>query len=246
MADQRTGSYEPGTVQVPYGGTDRVIEEPTQTLTRTAVRSGPGFYPGTETGENVMPVRDRVQWGPIVAGLASALTAMIVFTVLGLAIGASALEPSAAGEDIGRWAAFWGGISAVVSFFIGGWVAAKTAAVGGQFAGLMNGLMVGAAGLALILWLTGIGLGNLFGTIGTNVGEIADAVQAETGITTTDAQDQAAEAAADVESTARNSFDEIEDGAWMTLGGLVLALGAAALGGLVGYNKRRDLIEGTG
>lgn len=36
----------------------------------------------------------------------------------------------------------------------------------------MNGLMVGAAGLLFIIWLTASGLGNLFGTIGATVGSV--------------------------------------------------------------------------
>ena len=250
MDSQRTGStYEAGHGDGSVGaGIDPVVTATTPPVGRAETRLE-GVRPATQVGENVPTARNRVQWGPIVAGLLSAIASMIVLTVLGLAIGASALEPTAPGEEIGRWAAVWGGISAIVSFFIGGWIAAKTAAVGGQFAGLMNGLMVGASGLALILWLTGTGLGNLLGTVGTNIGDIANVAQQETeeqGVTATGVQSQAADVAANVETTARNSFDEIEDGAWGTLGGLVLALGAAALGGLVGYNKRRDLIEGTG
>ncbi len=42
----------------------------------------------------------------------------------------------------------------------------------GTFAGLLNGLCVGIAGLLLIIWLTASGLGNLFGTIGTTVGSV--------------------------------------------------------------------------
>jgi hypothetical protein len=35
----------------------------------------------------------------------------------------------------------------------------------------------------------------------------------------------------------------VKDAAWGTLGGLLLALGAATLGGLVGANSRSDLRE---
>jgi len=229
--------------------TDNTGVIPDRVVGRTSVVRRGAVHEETQVGENVMTARNRVQWGPIVAGLLSAIASMLVLTVLGVAIGASAFEPRSSGETIGTSAAIWGAVSAIVSFFIGGWVAAKTAAVGGHFAGLMNGLMVGAAGLALILYLTGSGLGNLFGTIGANIGDIATVAQDEAeqqGVTADEAQSEADAAAADLEATARGSFDEIEDAAWGTLGGLVLALGAAGLGGLVGYNKRRDLIEGTG
>ena len=228
MDNQRTGTvYETGqsdggVATAPVGG-------------RTEFRPG-GFYPGTTTGEDVMTVRNRVQWGPIIAGLLTTVASMLVLSVLGLAIGSSAFEPRDSGETIGTAAAIWGAASAIISFFIGGWVAAKTAAVGGGFGGLMNGLMVGATALALILYLTGTGLGNLFGTIGANLGDIANVAQ-DTG---------GANAVAGATDNATQAFTDAEEGAWGTLGGLVLALGASALGGLVGHNKRRDLIEGTG
>jgi len=238
METQRSGSYEPGTMQATVTDGGRVHGDApaygTQPLTT--------YSSAIQTGENVMPVRNRVQWGPIVSGLLTAIVTMLVMTVLGIALGASVLDRTAPGEENSTWAAVWGGISAIVSFFVGGWVAAKTAAVGGPFAGLINGFMVGAAGLALILWLTGTGLGNLFGTIGANIGDIANVAQdqAQAG------QAQADPAAANAEQNARSSFDELRNSAWGTLVGLLLALGAAALGGYLGHNKREDLLRGTG
>ena len=157
---------------------------------------------------------------------------MLILTVLGLAIGLSAFEPGE-GDGLGTAAGIWGAVSAVIAFLVGGWVAAKTAAVGGEGSGLLNGLMVGVTALAPILWLTSTGLGNLLGTVGTNIGEIAAIVQ-----------DQGAQQ--DAQQTLTSSYDEAEKGAWGTLVGLLLALGASAVGGLLGHNTRRELIAGTG
>jgi hypothetical protein len=126
----------------------------------------------TSVGENVLAVRNRVQWGPIIAGVLAAIVAFLLLTILGFALGASVLDPANTAGQIGTWAAVWGAISAIVSFFLGGWIAARTAAVDGAFAGVINGLMVGAAGLLFIIWLTASGLGNLFGTIGATVGSL--------------------------------------------------------------------------
>jgi hypothetical protein len=126
----------------------------------------------TSVGENVLAVRNRVQWGPIIAGVLAAIVAFLLLTILGFALGASVLDPANTAGQIGTWAAVWGAISAIVSFFLGGWIAARTAAVDGAFAGVINGLMVGAAGLLFIIWLTASGLGNLFGTIGATVGSV--------------------------------------------------------------------------
>jgi hypothetical protein len=96
----------------------------------------------------------------------------LLLTILGIALGASVLDPANTAGEIGTWAAVWGAITAIVSFLFGGWIAARAAVVEGTFAGLLNGVSVGIAGLLLIIWLTASGLGNLFGTIGSTVGSV--------------------------------------------------------------------------
>lgn len=125
-------------------------------------------------GTNVVPVRNRVQWGPIIAGVVAAIVSFLLLTILGIALGASVLDPANTAGEISQWAAVWGAITAVIAFFIGGWIAARSSAVDGTFAALLNGLMVGATGLLLIIWLSASGLGNLFGTIGSAVGSVAN------------------------------------------------------------------------
>lgn len=158
--------------------------------------SGLRNAPVSVVGENYVPIRNRVQWGPIVAGIATAIVTFLLLTILGFALGASVLEPANSAGEIGTWAAVWGAISAVLAFLVGGWIAARTAAVDGSFAGLMNGLMVGAGGLLFIIWLSASGLGNLFGTIGSTVSQVANvaattapAAQEATGATAGEAGD---------------------------------------------------------
>jgi len=251
MDSQRTGTYEPATGAVPTG--DRITGD-NYPITRTVSTSGPPV----ETGENVMTVRNRVQWGPIIAGLAAALAVFLLLTVLGIAIGASVLGPRDTSKDIGTWAAVWGAISAILSFFIGGWLAAKTAAVGGSFSGLVNGLMVGTTGLILLLWLTGSGLGNLFGTVSSNLGDIINVAQNQAqsqGVSGQQAQNQAQQQATQTQQQASQAvaqadnpktFDRVKKSAFSTFLGLLLPLVAASLGGYLGHNQRRDFIEGTG
>ncbi len=192
-------------------------------------------------------VKNRVQFGPILAGVLTAIATLLILTVLGLAIGSSALEPREVGDGIGTAAAIWGIASALVAFFLGGWVAAKTAAVAGAGSGLINGVMVGAAILVIILWLTGSGVSAIVGTIGSNLGDITSLVTEEAGGT-----DQAAQEAESVQADAEAqvaeidpnaAFDTVKNGAWGTLAGLVLPLVAAGAGGLLGHNDRRDVIQ---
>ncbi len=189
--------------------------------------------------------RNRVQWGPIVAGVLSALGTLLILAVLGVAIGASALEPRDSGESIGTAAAIYGAISAIVAFFIGGFVAAKTAAVTGGGAGGINGLMVGFTIFAIVLYLTGAGIGNIVGTLGSNISDLTSIAQ-DQGVTTQDAEQAADAAQEQAEQVDPNAaFQAVEDSAWWTLLGLVIPLAAAAAGGVVGNNSRRDLIENT-
>jgi hypothetical protein len=197
-----------------------------------------GSHSGTQVGENVMPVRNRVQWGPIIAGVLTSIATLLILSVLGLAIGASVFEPRDAGESIGTGAAIWGALSAIVAFFLGGWVAAKTAAVGGPGSGMINGLMVGATILALLLWLVGSGIASIVGAIGSNIVDIANLAQ-DQGQTAQQAQQQAQTA------DPQQAFENVRDSAWGTLAGLLLPLIAAAVGGYLGHNTRRELIEGT-
>lgn len=208
------------------GGVDRVGHQ-TQVVAHDAVQ-----------------VKNRVQFGPILAGVLTAITTLLILSVLGLAIGASALEPRDAGESMGTAAAIWGIVSAIIAFFLGGWVAAKTAAVAGAGSGLINGLMVGAAIIALILWLTGSGVSALIGTLGSNIGDIVNVVQDE-GASTQDAQQQVDQAQEQVEQIDPNAaFNTVKDAAWGTLVGLIVPLVAAGAGGLLGKNERDEVIQG--
>ena len=172
--------------------------------TRATVRTGTA----TSVGENVLAVRNRVQWGPIIAGVLAAIMAFLLLTILGFALGASVLDPANTAGEIGTWAAVWGAISAIVSFFIGGWIAARTAAVDGAFAGVMNGLMVGAAGLLFIIWLTASGLGNLFGTIGSTVGSVLNVAAATVPAAQDAANVNAGQAGNAVEETTGINVDD--------------------------------------
>jgi hypothetical protein len=190
--------------------------------------------------DDVVEVKNRVQFGPIIAGVLTAIATLLILTVLGLAIGSSALEPRDAGQGLKFGAAVWGIASALIAFFLGGWVAAKTAAVAGAGSGMINGLMVGAAIIALVLWLTGSGVSAILGTVGSNLGDITDIAQSQ-GTSTQDAQAQAEQQVSEIDPA--QAFDTVRDSAWGTLAGLVIPLAAAGLGGLVGHNKRRDVIQ---
>lgn len=188
--------------------------------------------------------KNLVQWGPIIAGVATTIAAMLVFTVLGLALGASVLEPREAGEDLGLWAGIWGAVTALISFFLGGFVAARSASVFGGGAAVLNGFLVAASMMIVVLYMIGTGLGGLFGTFGSNIGDIANLAQ-DQGVTQEVSQEDVEQAADDATeeaaAVADDAFDAAEGAAWGTFTGIALVHLASAIGGMVGSNSRGDI-----
>ncbi len=113
---------------------------------------------------------DLVRWGPIIAGIFAALSTLAALTVLGIAIGAASFDPGDQASSFGIGAGIWGAISALISFGVGGWLAARTAAVGGNSNGILNGAMVWFVTIPLLMYLLGSGIGALLGTAGSVVG----------------------------------------------------------------------------
>src|SRR5919205_1194083 len=160
--------------------------------------------------------RDRVHWGPIVAGLLTALTSLLLLSLLGLAVGLTTVNAGTAAAqggpppDAGRNSAIWAAVSGVLSFLIGGYVAGRTAAIFRRNWGMLNGALVFMLAVPLILWLAGQGPGTILGSLGNLSGALAS----NPSVT------QAAEGG-------RNT-------AWGALAGSLVALAASTLGGWLG------------
>ena len=180
--------------------------------------------------------RDRVRFGPVVAGLLTALTALLLLGLLGLALGLTAADGT---DSPGLFSAVWGAVTGLVAFLLGGYVAGRTAAVFDRRWGALNGALVFMLGVPLTLWLAGQGLGFAVGTLGDFVGALnVDPGQLQGAAQGTAGQVQGAAqrvTPVDVAQTA----EAARNGAWGTLLGSALALGAGALGGWLG--TRRDL-----
>ena len=192
--------------------------------------------------------RDRVRWGPIMAGLATALTSLLMLSLLGLAIGLTVVnagDAAAQGDapaGLGRNSAIWGAISALIAFFLGGWVAGRSAAVFNRGWGALNGALVFLIAVPVILWFASMGLGTVLGTLGSFAGSL----NPDPG-TTQSVAEQARQAAQNTQpievaraaETARNT-------AWGTLLGMAIGLGASALGGVLGTRRELEVHPRTG
>lgn len=111
--------------------------------------------------------RDRVRWGPIWAGLMTALTTFLLLELLAYGIGLVGIN-TAGGGQTNAWVS---AIIGLIAFFLGGWVAEASSSARGTGAGLLNGFLVWALGTTLILAFSVFGLSSLFGAVGNAVGQ---------------------------------------------------------------------------
>lgn len=206
--------------------------------------------------------KDLVRWGPVIAGLFAALATLATLTVLGLAIGLSAYNAGDPASNFGIGAGIWGAISALISFFVGGWMAGRTSALRGTKSGILNGAMVWFVAIPLLLYLLGNGIGTVVRTAGNVAGSAAQAAGSAAGAAAGQAADNpAAQATAQAgtsnlgqaaQATAQALGDQVTPGrveeaantagnaAWGTLLSLGLAAAAAIAGGYAGARPGKD------
>ena len=80
--------------------------------------------------EAMVQPQDQVRWGPIWGGVITTVATLIFLSVLGLAIGLTVFGPEG-GPGVTVAGAVWGVIITLAAFFLGGYVAGRTAAVSG-------------------------------------------------------------------------------------------------------------------
>lgn len=220
-----------------------------------------------------VPLRDRVRWGAIIAGVVTAFAVLLFLTTIGIALGLSALGGDNDTSGWGTTAGIYGAITLLLAFFVGGWIAARAAAPSPELNGVFNGFLTGAAILLLLLWLattaiTGA-LGFFAGTVTDLAGAAANVAPAVTDTVDPGAVGEVApaveEAAEDPNAAVTEVTEQVEEvipedpaavaaevaseniapGAWGTAIAMLLALVAASLGGLVGQNQERDRLPGS-
>jgi hypothetical protein len=143
-------------------GTTRRVEEARHEQAPRPVKQG------QQATEVVVP-RDSSRWGPIWAGLITALTTFLLLELL--AFGTGILTPNFVAGPDATASAWVSAIIGLVAFFTGGSVAGMTSAMRGPAAEALNGFLVWALGSVLILVLSALGLGQLFGALGSLVGQ---------------------------------------------------------------------------
>jgi hypothetical protein len=227
---------------------ERIREDPVETTVRPVV----GTAAASDENRALVNLTDQVRWGPIVAGMFAALATLTTLSVLGLAVGLSVLNTSQSANGFGLGAGIWGSISTLIAFAVGGWIAARTAAVRGSGSGILHGAMVWFVAIPLLLYALGSGIGAIGRTVGSAastalvasgqaVGQVADnpALQA-TAQAGAQNLGQAAQATAQAlgsqitPAQIQQVADSARNAAWATLLSLGLAAGAAIGGGYLG------------
>lgn len=245
MMDDRGHTHPDGEDMAGRVGVAPQPGTPAPTTRRRRMASDPSFWRDTDKDSEVdveIPealnyTHDRVRWGPILAGTATALTTMLLMSLLGLAVGLTVInagDAAAAGDvpdKLGRSSAMWGALSAALAFLLGGWVAGRAAAVFDHKWGALNGALVFMFAVPVVLWLASQGMGSVLGSLGGYVGNLIPDPNALRNAEPIDVARAA--------STARNT-------AWATLGGLLLGLAASTLGGMFGTRRELEVDTRTG
>src|SRR5688572_27701282 len=161
----------------------------------------------------------RVRWGAVFAGLFFTVVAQILLTVLGLAIGFTAVDPQAGapGAGMGWGAAVWAILSLLISLFIGAYITGRLSGVLNRGDGAFNGALTWAVSLVTMLYLVASGAGALvsgvFGVVGSvaqttaQAGAVAGAQGNGTGQVLDQAKDAARSAGVNVDQLQRQAQD---------------------------------------
>jgi hypothetical protein len=118
---------------------------------------------------------NRLSWGAVLAGALLALIIQLSLNLLGIAIGATSIHPetydSASPQTLATGAAFWVGLSTLISLFVGGWVAARFAGIPNQVDGVLHGVVVWSVVMLISLFFLGTTLGRVISGVTSLLGE---------------------------------------------------------------------------
>lgn len=199
----------------------------------SSVRTDEVFASPAE-GEARAVVANKVSWGAIFAGVTIALAVQVVLTLVGAGIGVATLDPGAgaAGNPALSTASIGAGIwylaSALVSAYLGGFVAARLSGRAAPASAGLHGLTTWAFTTLLVIYLLTTAVGSIvggafsgvssaIGGIGSTVAQSAapalananplDAIESEVRSTGTDPEALQAKAVAALRSLATGGAD---------------------------------------
>jgi hypothetical protein len=164
------------------------------------------------------PDIQQLRWGPIWAGLLMALGVFFLLSLAAIAVGLQAAPGAQTQDDAGFLAVIVTSAIGLASFFLGGYVSSWSAGLTDPARSALNGFLVWASWLIVVLLLAALGLGSIVGAMGELFGEVNLA-------------------APDVDP--QELITVLRDSSWQTLLALGLTAASATLGGVLG--ARDDL-----
>lgn len=123
----------------------------------------------------------RISWGAVFAGTIIAVGVTILLGLLGLAIGARAIDPAeaAAFEGVGTGTALWWIVSSVLALAIGGFVAGRTSGQPDRFAATAHGAATWGLVTLVTLWVATSAMGTI---VNTATGAVSTVARASTSV----------------------------------------------------------------
>lgn len=209
----------------------------------------------------------RVSWGAIFAGVAVALVMHILLGVLGVAVGATVVDPAQDSDPmsgLGIGAGIFFVVSALIALFSGGYVAGALAIIQDRIDRTLHGLTTWAVVTVLTFYLISTGIGSIIGGTASMVAGGAqtateaaaqadespvDRIMEELRARGIDPQQELQEQRQQLEQTSpeeaeqaareagQTAADGIAAAAWWTFLILLLSAIAAAVGANVGANR---------
>ena len=157
--------------------TDSTIPPATGTTGATTRRTHGRDHDGgdLDVAESRYVPTDRVRWASILGGVFAAISTLALLGTLGAAIGLSSYDAGDSSSSFGIGAGIWGIISALLAFFVGGFVASNAGALPGRATGVLNGLLVWAVAIPLTAYLAASLAGSVASTLGSVAGTAATA-----------------------------------------------------------------------
>jgi ElaB/YqjD/DUF883 family membrane-anchored ribosome-binding protein len=206
----------------------------------------------------------RVSWGAIFAGVAVALVLHLMLGVLGIAVGATAIDPMDEGNvanGLGIGAAIFFAVSAIIAMFAGGYTSGALAIIQDRADRTLHGLTTWASVTVLSFAMLASGVGGIIGGTASMLasgmetateatvqadGSPVDRILAELRARGIDPQQEFEQqrqemSQEEVEQQAREAADTTADAvaaaAWATFAIMLLGAIAAAVGANVGSNR---------
>lgn len=189
--------------------------------------------------EDVLPVRSRISWGAVFAGLFTALAVLVLLSVLGTALGLTWSQHTSRGDYVASGAAIWAALTALLSLFVGGFVTSLFTAGENRAEAVLYGIVLWGVTFAAVAAIsfagTRLAVKGVLGTanVVTNMGVGEwERVARDAGVTPEQINQMRARMPVAVDENV--SREQAARAAWWSLLGTVLSMVAAVCGTLAG------------